>query len=598
MSIIAKIREEPTFFLVRKMWQFAEEHRGWIVAFLSMTAVANLVSLAQPLVFGAFLNELQNNGLGEHNISKLIFFLFGLLGVELAFWLFHGPSRIIEKTMAFRTARVNYRNYLLSGVFGLGLSWHALRESGDTIDKVNKATEGLYSFSRNSHTVVSVVIKAVGTTVVLFFFNWAISLIAFVLLVMALFVIFRFDMRLIPHYKKLNVFDNRIAARIFDCISNITTVKVLHIEAPVTEAIRRSFWTPFPLFRQTMVLMEAKWFVGSFLFNLLIIVPLAVYLLFLYKNNLPVAVGTISALYLYLARLIEVYHIFAGEYEDMIVNKTRVLNVVEIEKAFLAQKKVRQRKIPRWRIARVENLSFAYEDADDGTRHLRNINFGFTRGEHVALIGGSGSGKTTFLKVLHGMYPFARAEMRFGKRKKTQQTNFADLDLKTTLVPQEPEVFSASIRENITLGLNYVDKEIFAATDAAEFTSVLHGLPRGLESGINEKGVNLSGGQKQRLALARALLFAEGKEVILFDESTSSVDPETETKIYRNIFDRFTGKTILASVHKMNLLKHFDRIVMFAGGEIVDEGTFDDLLTRNEQFRKEWEKYITRQKTP
>ncbi len=594
MKIIGKIKEEPVIFLFRKMWQFAEGHRKWVVAFLSMTAVANIILLTQPLVFGVFLNEIQNNGISENNISALIFLLFGLLGVELLFWLFHGPSRIVEKTMAFRTTRVNYRNYLLSGVFNLGLSWHALRESGDTIDKVNKATEGLYSFSRNAYSVVSVVIKAVGTTAILLFFNWAIGLVVFVFLVAALLVIFRFDVRLIPRYKKLNAFDNRIAARIFDCISNITTVKVLHIEAPVTEAIRRSFWTPFALFRRTTALTEAKWFTGSFLFNLLIVVPLALYVFFLYRSNAPVAVGTISALYLYLSRLIDVYYAFAGEYEDMIVNKTRVLNAAEIEKAFLAQKKVRQRKTPHWETARVEGLSFAYEDAEAGTLNLKNVTLGFRRGEHVALIGGSGSGKTTFLKVLHGMYPFARAEMRFGKRKKTQRTNFTDLDLKTTLVPQEPEVFSASIRENITLGLPYADKEIFEATDAAEFTSVLHGLPRGLESGINEKGVNLSGGQKQRLALARALLFATGKEIILLDESTSSVDPETETKIYRNIFERFAGKTILASVHKMNLLKHFDRIVIFIGGEIVDEGAFDDLLSRNEQFRKEWEKYITR----
>ena len=109
---------------------------------------------------------------------------------------------------------------------------------------------------------------------------------------------------------------------------------------------------------------------------------------------------------------------------------------------------------------------------------------------------------------------------------------------------------------------------------------------------INEKGVNLSGGQKQRLALSRALLFSNGKEVMLFDESTSSVDPETEVKIYRNIFDCFRDKTVIASIHKMNLLKYFDRIVIFANGKIIDEGSFDELLEKNQKFQRDWREYV------
>ena len=79
---------------------------------------------------------------------------------------------------------------------------------------------------------------------------------------------------------------------------------------------------------------------------------------------------------------------------------------------------------------------------------------------------------------------------------------------------------------------------------------------------------------------------------MLLDESTSSVDPETEVAIYKNIFGRFKGKTIIASIHKMNLLKYFDRIVMFANGTIVDQGTFDELLARNEKFKRDWNEYV------
>ncbi|HET6346983.1 MAG TPA: ATP-binding cassette domain-containing protein, partial [Myxococcota bacterium] len=129
----------------------------------------------------------------------------------------------------------------------------------------------------------------------------------------------------------------------------------------------------------------------------------------------------------------------------------------------------------------------------------------------------------------------------------------------------------------------------------ATFDKVLADLPQGLDSVINEKGVNLSGGQKQRLALTRALLFASQKDIVLLDESTSSVDPHNESEIYKNIWSAFESKTVIACIHKLNLLKLFDRIIIFAGGKIVDEGSFDALLERNSGFRAAWRQFIATQ---
>jgi len=175
--------------------------------------------------------------------------------------------------------------------------------------------------------------------------------------------------------------------------------------------------------------------------------------------------------------------------------------------------------------------------------------------------------------------------------KEIKKTDLAHIDLASTLVPQEPEVFSASILENLTLLIEFSDEEIQKAIEIAMFTDVVENLPKKLASVINEKGVNLSGGQKQRLALARALLFSAGKKLILLDESTSSVDPINEVKIYQNIFENFKDSTILASIHKMNLLKYFDRILIMESGKIVDQGSFDYLLANNIDFRNSWEEY-------
>ena len=104
-------------------------------------------------------------------------------------------------------------------------------------------------------------------------------------------------------------------------------------------------------------------------------------------------------------------------------------------------------------------------------------------------------------------------------------------------------------------------------------------------------GVSLSGGEKQRLALARGLLAAEDSEIILMDEPTSSVDPSTELKIYENILKNYKNKTIISSIHRYHLLSKFDYIYLFSKGKVIDEGTFRQLLAKNNTFKKNWEKY-------
>jgi ABC-type bacteriocin/lantibiotic exporter with double-glycine peptidase domain len=271
------------------------------------------------------------------------------------------------------------------------------------------------------------------------------------------------------------------------------------------------------------------------------------------------------------------------------LQKSRVLGVEEIERNFASLSKVKKKNFKDWEKVVIEKLKFKYDESFEADS-LNITNFEFKKGEKIALIGESGSGKSTLLKVIHGMYEKASAKVNIDG--KTLETNFQDVNLHSTLVPQEPEVFSASIKENITLLTNFSDEEVLRATTMAEFHDVAEELPNKYDSVVNEKGVNLSGGQKQRLALSRALLFSKDKEVILLDESTSSVDPINEVKIYKNIFENFQGVTFLASIHKMNLLKYFDRIVILHKGEIKIEGSFEFVLEHDEDFRKTWEEFV------
>ena len=586
MRFIDKIKTEPVTFMSIRMWKHSKGIHHLVILFLFLSFLSNIVWLLPALVFGQLLNELQLHGLTSVNISYFYLLLAGLFSIEILGWFFHGPSRVIENVVAFKTDR-NYKKYLYNAVMYLPLSWHSDHDSGDTIDKVNKATDSLFEYSKHTFNILRVFVKAIGTAGILIYFNLYIGLLAMFILVLAFIVIFNFDLKLIPQYKLLNIFGNKSSAKVYDSISNVTTIKVLGIENPILESINKSWNSPFELYKKNKILVELKWFSGSVFFTLLVGLPLGLYIYYQYSHSLPILVGTVSTLYLYLSNLSDVYYTFAGMYEDMMIQKSRLQNVESIEQEFEKRSRAKRKVFHSWKNFEIKNLNFNYED---NIKVVDDLSLNLVLGEKIAIIGESGSGKSTLLKLFHGMYENVEARISIDD-KEIKKTDLAHIDLASTLVPQEPEVFSASILENLTLLIEFSDEEIQKAIEIAMFTDVVENLPKKLASVINEKGVNLSGGQKQRLALARALLFSAGKKLILLDESTSSVDPINEVKIYQNIFENFKDSTILASIHKMNLLKYFDRILIMESGKIVDQGSFDYLLANNIDFRNSWEEY-------
>lgn len=589
MSFKEKLFQEPSIFLFRKMWEFAGERRRNIVLYAVMYLIANLIILLPPLIFGSFVREIQSNGVGTENLQYLLVLLFCILFAEIGFWLFHGPARVIENFTGFQT-EISYRRYLLGGVLDLGLTWHSEHDSGNTIDKVNKAGDGIGKYSKNVFQIIQLIVRLVGTSLVLIWFSPQIAFWVLLSVIASFFVIYQFDKRIVPQYRRLNELANKAMASIFDALSNITSVKILHIEKPILEGISTRLYASQNLYHQNSKLNEAKWFTGAIIFQGIAVIPIGFYIYFGVREGEYIDAGIVSTLYLYLSNLIYVYFGFTGFYEELTICKNQVLNAKPIEDTFLLSRAIRKERTKTWRILSIKDLDFTYDDLGS-VQHLSGLNMDIHRGERIAVIGESGSGKTTFLKVLHGLYPSAQGLVGFDN-KKTFKTSFADIDLQTMLVPQEPEIFSSTIRENITLGIPYPESDVLHVMRIANFDLVVDALPKSLDSIINEKGVNLSGGQKQRLALSRALLFSKDKDIILLDESTSSVDIENETEIYTNIWKEFSKKTVIASIHKMNLLKMFDRIYIFENGTIIDSGSFDELLAKNASFKANWDQFV------
>ena len=588
-----KLKENPIVYLSLKLWQYSEGDRKKVALYLGMSWLANLGHLCIPMIFALLLNELQKNGVTENNIYYLLF-LSSMFIVRTCFtWSLHGPSRILENDNAFMN-RARYKMNFLSGVLALPLSWHNEHHSGNTNDKLEKGSGGLFSFAENSFRVVIIINSMVVSLCILLFFDRGSALIAFIMILLTISIIVKLDKKLALQYKILNRYENKISEKILDVITNVTTVVILRIEKLLLKSISQKIMEPRDLFWKNNKLNEIKWFLVSLCTNVMLFLVVANYLRQIYFG-LPLALGTLFALYGYTSNVAEMFFELADFYGNLLKHKARVLNAEELALEFKPVKNERNGNQKHdWRELKVESLNFSYHAEDGADLHLGDASFQIQKGEKVAFIGSTGSGKTTLLKVIRELYQPQNVLVYLDG--KLLKNGFSSISSEITLIPQDPEIFAMSILENITIGVDYDMEIIKRYTDMACFTEVVERLPRKFDSLINEKGVNLSGGEKQRLALARGLLFAcedklEDKSIILLDEPTSSIDIANELLIYQNIFRAFSDRAIISSVHRLHLLPMFDRIYFFENGRIIASGTFVELLKNSKEFQEVWSKY-------
>ena len=527
-------KSNPIVFMFKKLWLFSEGNHKKVVLYMILSSIAEIFYSLMPLVFAHIINIIQLEGLSSDNLLKILLLISGILLLEILTWAFHGPSRVMELANSFR-ASARYKQYLVSGVMSLPASWHTNHHSGDTIDKINKATSGLKQFSDRSFVVIQVLISFLISLGAIFYFNFPSGIIVLFFVFFAIYTVLRMDRLLVKRFDKQNRMQNDISTKIYDFISNISTVIILRMERLASRTITKSLFKPYKYEIQTNKVNEFKWFLVSFFVYAMIAVVLSVFIISHVVSGEILLIGSLSALYSYSSKIGSIFYAFAYRYGDIVKWRTDVANVEGISSLFQNQSKKKKIHLgSSWSSIFVKDLQFQYDD-DKNILHLDNVSFELLRGQRIAFIGHSGSGKTTALKVIREMYPSKHVELFIDGE--PIEGCFSNISHTIALIPQDPEIFSSTIKENITLGLNCSKDELYEVMSLAKFDSVVKKLPKGLLSTTVEKGVNLSGGEKQRLALARGLFACKDKEIILLDEPTSSVDPKNEYEIYNNIFN-------------------------------------------------------------
>lgn len=583
------VRQNPISYLSAKTWHYSKGNRKNVVLYIVLCAIANATQLLEPLVIAATLNFIQDHGLHPENFSHLLWFLALLLGTNLAFWVFNGPARLLETENAF-LVRKAYKTYLLEGTMALPVAWHTDHHSGDTIDKIEKGTTALYNFATDTFLIIGSIMRLVGSYVALVYFNLSSLYIVAIMMAVTLGVLLKIDKIMVAQYEKLFQAENGISAKVYDAISNIVTIVILRIEQPILKTIVEKMKAMHGLFMQNSRLNELKWFFAMVMNSLVACAVIGTYLYAHINDGATIAIGTIYALYGYVQRINDLSFNFAYMYGTIIRQKTAVMNAEEVANEFKQVAHIPEVSLGKtWKELSITNLTFSYHTAEGADVHLDNVSLAIRHGEKIALIGESGSGKTTLLKIIRGLYTPQKLALTLDGQ--PLDHGFASLSSSIALIPQEPEIFATTVKENITIGLEHSLEEIKKYTDLARFTSVAERLPKKFDSSIVEKGVNLSGGEKQRLALSRGFLASQDKAIVLLDEPTSSVDTKNERHIYEDIFSAFTDKTIISSIHRLHLLPLFDRIIIFGEGKVKDQGRFSELLERSAYFQELWKKY-------
>jgi ATP-binding cassette subfamily B protein len=469
----------------------------------------------------------------------------------------------------------------VAGVLNLPKDWHDAHQSGDTIDKIEKGTSGLYSFASNSFWIIYTAVKlAVSVALLAYFFPPSAAIVG-AALALATWIVARIDRDIVALYRTYNRAENAVQAGLVDAIGNIATVIILRAERLIHGAQVRRSEEPYPAYMRLTVLNEIKWGLTSLIASATVVIVMGAYLWSRLGVAGTVLVGNVYLLYRYLTNFTDVIERVTAAYSDVIVERARVANAEELGDQFVGESLTDHVLPADWRAIRVKGLTFSYNGSG---RQLDGVSLTLRRGERRAIVGQSGGGKTTLLMVARGLYRGASLDLTVDGAPIPQ--GFDGIARDIALVPQKTEVFAGTIRENITMGADCAEADIRWAIEAARFAEVVDALPKGLDSSVNEDGVNLSGGQRQRLALARALLVARDKAILLLDEPTSALDPKTSADVVAGVLGACPDATIVATVHQLELLPLFDRVSVFEKGRLVGEGTPEELRATCAAFRE------------
>jgi ATP-binding cassette subfamily B protein len=575
----AGVRNPVDDGLYRNVWRHAAGARLALAGSMLLLVASQVVKLCVPWCAAKAVDALQAGGPGM--FFHALLWVLGVLGAYVGSWLLHGPGRVLERTVGMRV-RKSLAETLYGRLAGAPLSWHENHHSSDMQQRAGQATGALYDFAQNQFVYLQSIVNFVGPLVALALLSSQLGFAALTGYVMLACLSTRFDNALMRLATREMALERRYAAGMSDFLGHMGTVLSLRLQTATSTLLRRRMEAAFEPLARIIGLTEWKWCMVD-LVSIALTWSLVIGYVWTSTHHVGagLAIGTVFMVYQYAGRTADVASAMAGQFQGLSHKRT---NFESARPIFDAPQSPAPAALPAdWQRIVVRDVAFRHAKAHPDAPSLGVAELVLERGAHIALVGGSGSGKSSLMRVLAGLYAASHIEIEVDG---VVQPRACDLASLATLIPQEADVFEGSVRENLDFGTAIAQDRIDAAVHGSAFGAVLATLHGGLEFAVAQRGSNLSGGQRQRLCMARGVLAAADSSVVFLDEPTSALDPVTEADVHQRLGTTFPGACIVASVHRMSLLSYFDRVVLMDAGRVVDTGSVDALRERHPAFAR------------
>ncbi|MFN4896669.1 MAG: ABC transporter ATP-binding protein [Pseudomonadota bacterium] len=573
--------------LAKASWDSTAGSRLRLTSFILLYVIAYSIDLLVPWAIGWILGVFVKEGLTEHAIQESLRWIMFYVALKMAYAAAHHFGRYYQGTTAYG-ARFKKLEEVFTALVSFPLKWHVTHHTGENLSKLHRSVGAIESVVSNYiWQIIDGIMKFFAASLLLFALDVEVAITVLVMGFITVMVMILFNARLTRNIRRNNRFYDRLNRTCVDYLSNIITVKTLHLEQPALNYLTSQRDEGFKLSRKIWKYQELKW--GTIAVGYSLVMGTSLYVYFGNQRSLGTTfdVAQVYVLLNYLDRIFAAIGSFTGYYGGIIEAATAYDDASSVlrDSKLVSAPVISGNLTPNWSTLELSNVSFSYSS---NVSNIRNLSFAFRRGEKIALVGPSGGGKSTLLKVLAGMLTPQEGSATVDSG---ATVSFDDIARISLLVPQEPEIFSETVQYNINFDQNFSQEQMQKAIEICRIDHILEKLTDGWDSHLEEAGLNISVGERQRLALARGILRVPGKDILLLDEPTSSLDPLTEKQIFAGILHEFRDLCVITACHRLALVPLFDTIVYVKDGRIEEVGSFPELRTAGRGFSAAWADY-------
>lgn len=579
-----------SFAALGRLLRYARGYRRQIVAATTCSIINKLFDIAPEILIGIAIDVVVNQeesfvaSLGIESARDQILVLGGL-----TFFIWAGESlfeylyQILWRNLAQRL-QSDLRQDAYEHAQKLDMSFFEARSSGQLVATMNDDVNQLERFlDGGANAMIQVLVTVVAVGAVFFVLSPLIALLAFTPIPLIIWGAFYFQRKAGPLYADVREKVGDLSSRLANNLGGIATIKSFTAEQREAERLKVSSEAYVEANRKAIRISSA----------FIPVIRMAILAGFLATFTVggtmalegSLNVGAYGVLVFLTQRLLWPLTGLATVidlFERAMASTRRILNLLA-EPVHVRDETGETLSTPVAGEVTFDGISFRYPSSGAG---IENTSLQVSAGNTLALVGATGSGKSTLIKLLLRFYDPTAGEIRIDGQP-IPSVSLKSLRGAIGLVSQDVYLFDGSIRDNLAYGLpGATDEQIIEAARTAEAWGFIEALPQGLDSPVGERGVRLSGGQRQRLSLARALL--KDPPILVLDEATSAVDNETEAAIQRSLKRIGHNRTVIMIAHRLSTIVDADTIAVIEAGQVVESGNHDKLLANNGAYAAQW----------